>query len=184
MMYIFEAFFVKSIFLMKNKHEISEDREKNEKLMMKLIENKRLKELFTDKGPFRKEILKFENEEEVFTYNEYINFMLNLRQTNDSFKKEIQKILDEENYDECYKIIQILQISLILLIGLIVNEFFEYLSIVNDQFDEKKHWIFVIFSCVYFTILIYSLKNFDLSQFFIKKTMNYTDEKSGSTLKI
>jgi hypothetical protein len=169
---------------MKNKNKISKDRENNEKIMMKLIDNKRVKELFIEKGPFRREIIEFENEVVVFTYSGYTNFLLNLVQTNDSFKKEIQKIFDEEIYDECYKIIQIIQISLMLFIGFIINEFFEYLSVVNDQFEEKKHLIFIIFSCVYFSILIYSLKNFDLSQFFMKKTMNYSDEKSGSTLKI
>lgn len=153
-------------------------------MMIRLIENKRLKELFSEKGSFRKEIIEFENEVIIFTHNDYINFLCNLTQKDCLFKKEIQKIFDEEIYDELIKIMQIFKVSLILFIGFIVNEFFDYLNVVNDEFEEKKHSIFIIFSCVYFTILFYSLKKLDLSQFFLKKLMNYSDEKNGNTLKI
>lgn len=182
---IFETILVNVIVWFKCLNDIATDNENIKKIIVKLVENNKLKQLFEEKGAFRKEYMQFENAELVFTYKEYINFLINLTQTNNHFKEEIQMILNEEIVKESSKIFLLIKIFLIIIIGFIINEFFYYLSFVNDQFEEKKHLIFILFSSVYFSVLIYTMKSIDFTHYFvIKSEKNYSDEKNGNTIKI
>ena len=125
------------------RHKYDINNKQNKKLIDKLISNKDIKYILY-KGRYKEELKRFQEDEIMFNFKGYQAFLINLLENNKDFQLEVNEYMALLSSHKSKNLLKLLKVVLLTLIGFIINDIFQYISLTNDRYEEKKHTIFIV----------------------------------------